>query len=74
MGKRFTETKKWEDPWFQDLDPTMKCVWGYILDHCDNAGVWVVNTKLMGFANWQGYCLGCGKSQVWEATQGVRAG
>lgn len=50
MAKRFTETKKWEDPWFQDLDPTLKCVWGYILDHCDNAGVWVVNTKMAEFS------------------------
>jgi hypothetical protein len=49
MAKRFTDTRKWEDPWFQDLSPEMKCVWGFILDHCDNAGVWVVNTKLMAF-------------------------
>ena len=61
MGKRFTETKKWEDPWFQDLDPTMKCVWGYILDHCDNAGVWVVNSKLMGFQ--------IGKVIAWDAVK-----
>jgi len=49
MAKRFTDTRKWEDPWYQDLSPEMKCVWGFILDHCDNAGVWVVNTKLMCF-------------------------
>lgn len=58
MAKRFTETKKWEDPWFQDLDPVLKCVWGFILDHCDNAGVWVVNTKLIGFM--------VGKNIAWD--------
>lgn len=49
MSKRFTETLKWSDPWFQDLAPIYKCAWWYILDNCDNAGVWIVNTKLMSF-------------------------
>jgi hypothetical protein len=61
MAKRFTETKKWEDPWFQDLDPAYKCVWFFILDHCDNAGVWVVNTRLMAFQ--------VGKTITWESVQ-----
>jgi hypothetical protein len=61
MAKRFTETRKWNDPWFQDLDPAFKCVWGYILDHCDNAGVWVINTKLMSFQ--------VGKNFTWEAVK-----
>lgn len=61
MSKRFTETKKWADPWFQDLDPTLKCVWAYVLDHCDNAGVWVVNTKLMGFQ--------IGKAIAWDTVK-----
>lgn len=49
MAKRFTETGKWADPWFQDLKPAYKCAWSYILDNCDNAGIWVVNTKLLSF-------------------------
>jgi len=47
--KRFTDTTKWADPWFQDLNPTMKVIWAYLHDNCDNAGVWKVNIALMNY-------------------------
>jgi hypothetical protein len=37
---RFTENQKWNDPWFRNLKPIQKLFWLYILDVCDNAGVW----------------------------------
>ncbi len=49
MSKRFTATTKWEDSWFQDLRPSLKCAWIYMLDRCDNAGVWDVNTRVLSF-------------------------
>lgn len=46
MAKRFTDTKKWEDPWFFALSPDDKCLWYYLLDKCDYAGIWNVNLPL----------------------------
>ena len=43
--KRFTETSKWEKPWFQDLPPHLKCLWLFMCDKCDCAGVWEMNWK-----------------------------
>jgi hypothetical protein len=37
--KRFTDTGKWNDPWFRALTPTAKLLWSWLLDNCDNAGV-----------------------------------
>jgi hypothetical protein len=47
--KRFTETTKWADEWFQDLSPLAKCLWIYLCDNCDNAGVIQFNSKLAAF-------------------------
>lgn len=47
--KRFTETQKWEDPWFRRLKPEMKLLWQWILDRCDNAGVIDPDIELASF-------------------------
>ena len=37
--KRFTETIKWSDPWFRSLSIESKCLWLWLLDNCDCAGI-----------------------------------
>ena len=47
--KRFTETGKWEKAWFQELAPHLKCLWLYMCDKADSAGVWEINWKAASF-------------------------
>lgn len=49
MAKRFTDTSKWKDTWFQDLPSKYKLFWIYILDESDAAGVWKPNIRLASF-------------------------
>ena len=49
MSKRFTETTKWEKPWFQNAAPKIKLLWYYLMDKCDNSGVWEINLQLASF-------------------------
>lgn len=46
MSKRFTETSKFDDPWYCDLSLMAKVAWEYILCKCDNAGVWEPNLRI----------------------------
>lgn len=39
MAKRFTDTAKWDKSWFRKLTPEMKCVWIFLCDRCDHAGI-----------------------------------
>ena len=49
MAKRFTCTEKWSKQSFTDLPLKMKVAWIYLLDRCDNAGIWDINIKLLSF-------------------------
>lgn len=49
MGKRFTDSEKWRDPWFCALETNEKIFWQYLLDNCSFAGIWQVNWPLVKF-------------------------
>lgn len=47
--KRFTETAKWDDPWFRGLSPSEKLVFFFVVDNCDNAGFYEADSAAMAF-------------------------
>ncbi len=49
MAKRFTDSEKWERPWFRKLPNEYKLFWIYLLDKCDSAGFWYVDIELASF-------------------------
>lgn len=46
VPKRLTATEKWGKEWFQALSLKHKCVWNYLCDACDHAGIFEPNFKL----------------------------
>tara|TARA_R110000823_G_scaffold265327_1_gene385260 strand:- start:49 stop:633 length:585 start_codon:yes stop_codon:yes gene_type:complete len=47
--KRFTDAEKWKDPFFENLNNNFKLIWLYLLDDCDNAGIWNKSIKRLNF-------------------------
>lgn len=46
--KRFTATEKWQDVWYRKLSPTLKCLFQYLCDNCDHAGVIDPDWEMVG--------------------------
>lgn len=68
--KRFSETKRFQEVWYQELTPILKCAFEYLWANCDNAGVWSVNKALAEFqiggkVDWLKFLEKC-KSEVVE--------
>ena len=49
MAKRFTDSRKWLDPWFRELPQPYRDLWLYMLDNCSHIGIWKVD---MGMASY----------------------
>jgi hypothetical protein len=49
ISKRFTDTEKWKDQWFRKLPTKYKAFWFYIVDNCDNSGLWKQDIDLASF-------------------------
>lgn len=50
MAKRFTDSEKWKDPFFEELNKDLKLAWLYLLDDCDHAGIWKKSIKRLNFS------------------------
>jgi len=47
--KRLSESTKWADPWFRALPIESKCLWLWLLDNCDCAGIIEPDMELASF-------------------------
>lgn len=43
MAKRFTATEKWDKAWFRKMSPRHKALWQFLIDRCDQAGMWEID-------------------------------
>ena len=49
MAKRFTDSRKWDDPFFIELPNKYKLLWFFILDKCNHAGIFEFSKRLVDF-------------------------
>ena len=49
MALRFTDTEKWKDPWFSDLENQEKILFLYLQDNVNNAGIYEISIKRLKF-------------------------
>ena len=66
MAKRYTDSLKWDDPFFADLPNDYKLLWIFILDKCNHAGIYKLNPRMAEF------CLGT--KYDWNKVLGVFKG
>lgn len=66
--KRFTETCKWDDPWFRRLSMVEKLVFLHLTDTCNNAGFLEYDPDAMAFK------LGCSQLEIEGAIKGLERG
>lgn len=57
MAKRFTDTNKWDKAWFRSLGSGLRDVRQYLLDKCDNAGIWEVDLDTLAHFTGQAVTL-----------------
>lgn len=46
---RFRNTALSREAWYRKLKPAFKCVWEFICDECDKAGMWTVDVDALEF-------------------------
>jgi len=64
--KILIDADRWKEPWFQNLSPELKCLWDFIWDNSDKAGVWAPAIMV---AN--GFICGSGGAGVEESATSI---
>ncbi len=49
MANRFTDSRKWDDPWFRKLPCKYKAFFIFLIDKCDHAGIWKIDLESAEF-------------------------
>ena len=49
MAKRLADTEIWKKNWYRKLSPIRKCLFKYLCDNCDHAGMLDIDFELMSF-------------------------
>lgn len=49
MSKRFTDTEKFNNPWYRKLPIKYKILWEYLLSECNHAGILKIDIDLISF-------------------------
>lgn len=63
--KRFSDSERFDDPWYCELPVVMKVAWEFVRAKCDHAGVWNPNFRLADFqigetVDWDKFRVLCG--------------
>lgn len=66
--KRFTETEKWQDPWFRKLPGAHKLVFIFLIENCNNAGFYEYDVEHVA------YLTGLEKKHIDGALKGLERG
>lgn len=64
MSKRFRDREIWHRPWYRELKLVDKSAWNFIVDFCDNVGVWIPDFPsaehyIGGKPDWEGLPARC---------------
>jgi hypothetical protein len=49
MANRFTDSRKWDDPWFRKLPCKYKSFFIFLIDKCNHAGIWKIDFESAEF-------------------------
>lgn len=65
---RYTQTDKWDDPWFRKLTPGQKLVFIFLIENCNNAGFYEEDQEHMA------YLIGMDQERTEGALKGLERG